>query len=250
MKFLIACIAALGSLTALLAANCNYSCYSPQRDLFGSCSNFQGLYVGGNIGVFNHVAHLNDLDGFFTNHAGWSAIDTSCAAGMQFGYDWLCNNQLIGIVGDWNWVGSHLKIDDDPDNTAGENFHKHNTRWLATIRGRFGITIHDALIYLTAGAAALRHDNRLQRMVVGIGETTGRFRDRRTRWGYIGGTGVEFKLGNRWSVGVEALLFYIPNYSRTFTAGNEDDFNFQFSDSGYVGRFLLNYRFGDLFWCW
>ena len=130
MKFLIACIAALGSLTALLAANCNYSCYSPQRDLFGSCSNFQGLYVGGNIGVFNHVAHLNDLDGFFTNHAGWSAIDTSCAAGMQFGYDWLCNNQLIGIVGDWNWVGSHLKIDDDPDNTAGENFHKHNTRWL------------------------------------------------------------------------------------------------------------------------
>ncbi len=246
-KFLFVCVAVVGGLTTPLAANYNnYNCCPPQCDPCCSSSDFNGFYVGGNLGIFSHTAHRNDLDGFFTDNAGWSSIDTSFTAGVQLGYDWQCNSKLAGLVVDWNWVDTNQRIADAPNVTTDNNFQRSRNNWFTTIRARFGVTVCDALVYVTGGAAVTRHDTRFHREG---GEETGRFRDQHTRWGWAGGAGVEYMLGCNWSLGAEFLFLQFSNHNRTFTADSGNRFAFGQSDSAYVGRILLNYRFGDLFNC-
>lgn len=249
-KFLLACVVAIGGFTFPLAANNPYNCCPELFNPFFSCSDFAGFYMGGNFGAFSHVAYLNDLDGFFTSNASSASIDTSFTAGLQFGYDWLFNNFLVGIVGDWNWVDTHHKIPDDPNGTAGENFHRHQLEWFSTVRARCGVTVHDALFYITGGAVAVRRDNRLRGEVLGAGDTTGIFSDKGALWGWTSGAGVELMLGCNWSLGAEVLLLHFSHYGQTFVGDNGANLAFQFSNSGYLGRILLNYRMGNLFsWC-
>ena len=228
-NFLFACLAAAGTLTAPLAANYNYNCCPPQCDPCCSSSDFNGLYIGGNLGVFSHVTHFNDLDGFFTDNSGWSTVDTSFTAGLQLGYDWQCNSKLAGLVVDWNWVDTNHKIRDNPNGTDGDNFHRHRSEWFTTIRARFGVTVCDTLFYVTGGAAVAHHDRRLQRTVADDGGTTGRFRDNRNRWGWTAGAGVEYMLGCNWSLGAEFLFLHFSHHNRTFTGANGSRYAFQFS---------------------
>ena len=240
-KFLFVCVAAIGGLTSPLAADYNnYNCCPPQCDPCCSSSDFNGFYVGGNLGIFSHTTHFNDLDGFFTDNSGWSSIDTSFTAGVQLGYDWQCNSKLAGLVVDWNWVDTNHRIADNPNGTVG-SFHRHRNNWFTTIRARFGVTVCDALVYVTGGAAVTRHDTR-------INDGTSSFRDQRSRWGWAAGAGVEYMLGCNWSLGAEFLFLQFSHHNRSFGVG-ATTFAFQRSDSAYVGRFLLNYRFGDLFNC-
>ena len=241
-KFLIACVAAIGGLTTPLAANYDYNCCPPQCDPCCSCSDFNGFYIGGNLGVFSHVTHFNDTDGFFTDNSGWSSIDTSFTAGVQLGYDWQCNSKLAGLVVDWNWVDTNHRIGDNPNGGGTNDFHRHQNDWFTTIRARFGVTVCDALVYVTGGAAVTHHERRYS-------SGTDSFRDRHNRWGWTAGAGVEYMLGCSWSLGAEFLFLHFSHHNRTFTTPGGTRFAFQNSDSAYVGRILVNYRFGNLFNC-
>ena len=242
-KFLFVCVAAIGGLTAPLAANYNnYNCCPPQCDPCCSSSDFNGFYVGGNLGIFSHTAHRNDLDGFHTDNSGWSSIDTSFTAGVQLGYDWQCNSKLAGLVIDWNWVDTNHRIADNPNGGGTVDYHRHRNNWFTTIRARFGVTVCDALVYVTGGAAVTRFDERYN---VGVDQ----FSHHNTRWGWAGGAGVEYMLGCNWSLGAEFLFLQFSNHNRTFASAARGNFTFGHSDSAYVGRFLINYRFGDLFNC-
>lgn len=205
----------------------------------------EGLYVGGNVGAISHTAYRSDFDGFLSDGApaSWTTLDTAVTAGAQIGYDWRCNAALFGVVGDWNWtnVDREIIIFPNIENNPSSSINSE-IKWFTTIRGRAGITICDALVYFTAGAAVARFDTNWQ-----SGESTNvpEFSRSETRWGWTGGGGVEFLAWCNWSLGAEVLFMHFREEKITL-----DDMvtNLEFgnSDSAWVGRLVLNYRFGDL----
>lgn len=226
-----------GVLTMPLSAD--DCCYLPQYDCcdYYDEVDFSGFYVGGNVGVFSHTAHRNDLDGFLTDNSGWTTIDTNVEAGVQIGYDWQWCNKLFGLVADWNWVNTDRKVLDDP-NGIGTGYVRNRADWFTTIRARAGLTISDALVYITLGAAVTRFHNDWRDVQ--------EFNHHNTRWGWVGGAGTEFMLGCHWSIGAEVLYLHFSQETHSFTTGGST-YAFSHSDSNWVGRVLLNYRFGDLF---
>lgn len=203
---------------------------------------FNGLYVGGNIGVVSHTAHRHDFDGFLTDNSGWTVTDTDFTAGVQVGYDIQCCNKVFGIVADWNWTNNDRREHDNPSAVGDDNFFHNEHNWFTTIRGRAGLAVCDALVYITAGAAVSRFETRWR-------DAPDEFRFRNTKWGWVGGFGTEFALWCNWSVGAEILYIHYDQHNETGTVGTTN-FVFGHSDHVWVGRVLLNYRFGDLCGCW
>lgn len=207
----------------------------------GGC--FDGFYLGGNLGIISHTAHRNDQDGFFTDNSGWTTIDTNFAAGVQLGYDWLCCNKLLGLVADWNWTNNEKRLHDNP-NAGVNNYVNSEFDWFSTFRFRTGMTVCDALIYITGGAALGRFETTWNTNQTPPGE----FKFHDTRWGWTGGMGAEFLAWCNWSLGAELLFLQFGNDRSSATAG-PSRFRFGHSDSAWIGRVTLNYRFGDLS-CW
>lgn len=229
-KFLFGCSIALTGLTMPLAADycCPYPC-EPEP----CCGDFNGFYFGGNVGVYSNTAHRNDYDGFFTGGSR-STTSTNVTAGLQLGYDWQCCNSLVGIVADWSWVNNE-------DRCCGSydyDYHHDDFNWFTTIRGRAGMTVCNALVYVTLGGAVVGHDYKGSNI---YGNWSRSF----TRWGWAGGVGTEFLLGCNWSLAAEVLFLNFNCHNHQFTV-NSTTYNLGISDNAFVGRIQLNYRFGDL----
>lgn len=238
-KLVFGCLLAVGCAFMPTATAQDYGCgqyCAPPCGWNDCCNGFDGFYVGGNLGVLSHVAHRNDLDGFFTDNSGWSTIKTDFTAGVQLGWDWQCCSTVLGIVADWNWVNVRQRLREEGDNLLRSDFN-----WFSTIRGRVGVPVCDALIYLTAGGAVSRHKVRWEDPPLS-------FKQNHNRWGWVGGVGLEFKVWCNFSLGAELLYLHFGNRDRRFTSG-VTEFRFGQSDHAYVGRILLNYRFGDLCSC-
>lgn len=223
----------LGGGNGCCPPECSPCCYE---------SGFDGFYFGGNLGVVSHTAHRNDFDGFFTDNSGWTTIDTSFEAGLQLGYDWQCCNKLLGFVVDWNWADNDRRVRDNP-NVGDLGSFRNRHRWFTTLRARAGVVVCDALVYVTGGAAVSRFNVNYSD---GIAND---FRHNRSRWGWTGGVGTEFKVWCNWSLGAEVLFVHFKEHNRRFTNTGGTNFLFGASDSVWLGRVLLNYRFGDLFAC-
>ncbi len=198
-------------------------------------SDFDGFYFGANLGVLTNHAYRGDLDGF-TNGGCCTLVDTEFTIGLQLGYDWNCGCSLFGLVADWNWVSN-----DNSHHSDGGQSHRHGNDWFVTIRGRAGVTVCDCLFYLTGGFAVIDADHRW-----GDGSTNHSHSN--TKWGWTGGTGVEYLLGCNWSLGAEILFMHFDDDSSSHNNGTAN-FRFKDADSAWVGRLVLNYRFGDLFDC-
>lgn len=238
-KLLFGCALAVSGLV-MPAANANFGgpmgcdpCCSPC-----DAGSFDGLYVGGNLGVATNHFERNDLNGFLTDFNTFSFQETNFTAGVQLGYDWQCGNRLAGLVVDWNWVDHDRTLN---TTSAAGGFIEGENNWFTTIRGRFGLTVCDALIYVTLGGVVSRFETT-------IGTTAlGSFNDRHCRWGWAGGVGTEWLLGCNWSLGAEVLVL---NYCDHNHREGLLDSVIHDSDHAWVGRILLNYRFGDLCGCW
>jgi len=213
---------------------------------YNSCcdqATFDGFYLGGNLGIITHTAHRNDRDGFLTDNSGWTTNDTNFTIGVQLGYDWVCDCKLLGLVVDWNWADNNKTLRDNPNAVGSDNFIRSSLDWFTTIRARAGLTVCDALVYVTGGAAVTSFDTTWN-------ESPDKFKAHDTKWGWTGGFGAEFLVWCNWSLGAEVLFMQFSEREETFTSTTATDFEFGHSDSAWVGRIVLNYRFGDLCgWC-
>lgn len=247
-KILFGCLVAIGWMAIPTATAQNYGC---PTEYCCTSPNFDGFYVGGNVGVLSHTAHRNDFDGFFGPNASYTTTRTAATAGLQFGYDWACCNSVWGFVADWNW--SHAKqdlrtfISDGTLTLEGRLHNKLN--WYTTLRLRAGVPICNALFYVTGGAAVARFDTRWNSIlsVQGVELFNFEFRDNKNRWGWVGGAGLEYNVWCNWSLGAEFLCMHFSHRRRSFVPpGGDTPFHFGTSDTVYVGRLFLNYRFGNL----
>ncbi len=124
--------------------------------------------------------------------------DATLIGGGHLGYNWQgARNLVVGVEGDVDFL-------DDVD-------------YLASIRGRLGWAFGPTLAYATGGAAFIGFDDG----VFGNDSDTG----------WVAGLGVEHKLRDRVSVGVEGLYYAF-----------EDDFN---NDANFwAARARLTYHLG------
>lgn len=257
-KLFLSCVAALcGFLVPQASAQ---DCCPYTYNDYNSCcdqGSFNGFFVGGNVGVVSRALYFTDLSGLFVSGTPttYALNATGVTGGVQVGYDWQCNSKLAGLVFDWNWGNTRRSLSPTVTTAFPTRTINARTRWFSTIRARLGLTVCDALIYVTGGAVVKRE--RTLGQVVTSPVTTLAFNNRfnNTRWGWTVGAGTELMMGCKWSVGGEFLYmnFASKRFSGvgavavgTTSATVPATFRFSSESCAWLARFLVNYRFGDL----
>ena len=189
--------------------------------------NWTGFYVGGNLGgVIEHASGTSDfLDTLGTgtlasNPQSDRFSDARFLGGVQAGYNWQFDQRwVVGVEGDWDWTDTgysfcrQTSISSVPCSDNGFGFETINSKtdWLATVRGRIGVTWGNWLFYGTGGAA-WGHVNTtlsLSCLVEGCGQSiTSLFASSTgstTKAGWVAGLGAEWMLAGNWSVRGEWL---------------------------------------------
>jgi opacity protein-like surface antigen len=208
---------------------------------------FNGFYAGGNAGAVAYTANRNDLDGYLTDNNSYTSTKTAGTGGGQVGWDWQSCHRVFGVVADWNWANAKANTRDEPGNfTQPDQGFKSKLHWFSTIRGRAGLVVDDTLIYVTGGAAVAKIKTTITEGDNILGNEVSTFDD--TRWGLVGGVGVEYALWNGWSVNSELLYMQFNKQTVTLNSPREgppNGFSFDLVDSAWVTRVGLNYRWDN-----
>ncbi len=220
-----------------------------------------GFYIGINAGV-------GQLDSTFTDRNDWDSYETreftetAFVGGGQIGYNYQWQDLVFGIEADASGSTADIKRRSATGYTE-ENaeyppvyygFDDHATiNFMATLRGRLGISFNDnkALLYATAGGVYAH----------GVWDTYGwyyseynaNWRGDDWRWGWVGGFGFEYALNCHWSLRGEGLYYWFaentsgPNVLNYYTPANGYDYRYTFSDSFWTYRIGLDYKFTGFF---
>jgi len=220
--------------------------------------NWTGFYVGLNGGGGMASADHLDPDGeFFTNTKFQQAFGT---VGVQAGYNYQIGSAVIGLEGDYNWVGLDKTKLFDLDNGRGSTANFKFSEF-ATLRARGGLALDRTLLYVTAGVAfahiqntdafdAFDNQGRPQTPCCIAAED---------KWkaGLAVGAGVEFALSQNWSVKGEYLYMMFEDYeapllnhrdgTRSCTGNGINaptltNCRMNFTESAQLARLGVNYR--------
>jgi outer membrane immunogenic protein len=230
MKEILIASAALAGLigTPALAADLTQPIYKapPAAPM---ASSWTGFYIGGTAGgawasfdpstttTFNPVGYLDAANVPAVNAAGQQSIRPSAfTGGLELGYNWQASNFVYGLEGDvesFHLSGSStsgpvvypstLPGGSCPFNCFTVNSAAH-TDWLATARGRLGVTAAGNWLFFVTGGAAFTSLNGTFSFTDPITTESGSISS--TRVGYTVGGGVEAKLWAHWSVKAEYLF--------------------------------------------
>ncbi|WP_170937194.1 MULTISPECIES: outer membrane beta-barrel protein [Rhodomicrobium] len=168
---------------------------------------YAGVYAGATLGD-----RFDASEGDF--HSGVD-IDESFTGGGQIGYNWQQGNVVYGIEGQIGLIDDELNGEDLSD-------------YLASVRGRLGYAIDKNLVYGTAGVAFL-----------GASDEAADLLDDDTSIGFVVGGGIERKITENLSFGVESLYY---NFSSD-SAENGVDIDRDF----FTVQARLNFQFGNSF---
>jgi outer membrane immunogenic protein len=201
-----------------------------------AASQFGGAHVGIHAGSVYHQAHRQDVDGFHTDNAGWTLNKWAGHAGGGIGYDWTTCSTVWGIELDASWLFSTKNFLPDNPNAGGIDGTTTRADWLATARLRSGVALDNLLIYATGGVAAARF-----RTAWVEAPNTVDFRE--TRFGWVAGLGTEWAWTRNVSFKFETLYVGFTDRDRDAVVGGAN-FRFRHSDSMWISRVGLNYRWG------
>ena len=189
-----------------------------------------GCYLGGTIG-----AATRRTSGHFDTEGGtapepFSSTKSGGIYGGYLGCQWQNRAFVYGIEGDFSGVGgsssSQLGLfDNDYGFSAKLN-------WLSTIRGRAGLAVDNAMVYLTGGAAFAH----VEATAFGNG-TSDSFSNTRTGWTV--GAGVEYMITPNWIGRLEFLYADFANNSGSFA---NTGYSSNLSHELMIGRVGLAYK--------
>jgi outer membrane immunogenic protein len=140
--------------------------------------------------------------------------------GGQFGYNWQNGSMVYGIETDLQATGQRgdTTVCITAGCPAGDIFGSASYRlpWLATLRGRVGVTVTPrVLLYATGGLAAAEVDSTFSGGLVGGGPLA-TVTSNPLKVGFAVGGGVEGALDNNWSAKLEALWVDLGSYDTAF----------------------------------
>ncbi|WP_407150315.1 outer membrane protein [Bradyrhizobium sp. ORS 86] len=190
--------------------------------------NWTGFYIGGHLGgVFS---------GSDNTFNGLALTDSSARfmGGVQAGYDWqLSTNWVIGLEGQYSWVGSHQLNAIFPNGLVYNN----NQRGIASVTGRVGYTWGPGLIYVKGGYAYSDNNESVTSGGVPVAFTLS---DNHSN-GWTVGAGAEYMFAPSWSAKVE-YQYYDFGDSRFTSPASLAPFG-SFHNDEHTVKAGLNYRF-------
>jgi outer membrane immunogenic protein len=236
--------------------------------------NWTGCYVGANAGYGwqdNSNASLvipgdagsqafyvpTVISGALPGSIGYN--QTGYVGGGQVGCNYQVRSFVFGIEADYD--GAHINgsgsafTNVPPAFTPGSFAAGSTLNWLATVRGRIGVTPSDRwMIYATGGLAygATNHTYSLAFANPPFNDGSA-LNTTDTKAGYAVGAGVEWAFYQNWSVKAEYLYYNLGSSTdvvipsgRTLTlvnAGTVRPLSNSYNDSGNIVRVGVNYRF-------
>jgi outer membrane immunogenic protein len=207
--------------------------------------NWSGFYVGGNIGwawgkSTGSFADPGDIafancgpcfaPGFTSPNVDLSK--SGFLGGLQSGYNWqLAPTWLVGVEGDITWTGISASSNTGltaytagglPFAATGSNLNfQTDIRWLASFRGRIGVTRDNWLFYGTGGVAWTHTDFTANATCIGgvCGSVQAPTAVGNTRTGWVAGAGVSWLApASPWSLSLEYLYYGFNGTNSTSTA--------------------------------
>jgi outer membrane immunogenic protein len=159
-----------------------------------------GVYIGANAGYASAM-----FDETVSGGSGASSANIpGFVGGGQVGANYQMGGIVLGFEADFDWSSTTKSI------TAGIASGTEQIPWVATFRGRAGITFDRLLVYATAGAAETEFNSAVNVSAVGSANTTV------TRPAWIAGGGLEFAITNSVSARVEDLYLDAGNVNLVY----------------------------------
>lgn len=158
--------------------------------------NWQGFYLGAHAGA---AWSSHSYSGTDASHIGSGNL-RGLALGLHAGYNWQFNQWLLGIEAD----GTLTPAEKNSGNPNSDTSLRRRTDWLASIRGRLGMTFDRTLIYATGGVAWVSGNSVLA-------STGSHSAQSYVATGGVVGGGIEWKYNPQVSLRVEALHYMFNN---------------------------------------
>lgn len=174
--------------------------------------NWTGFYLGANLGAGWHNGDLTDsLFG-----VNWSANNSATfVGGGQVGFNYQFDRLVVGIEADFDWFAN------DNNSAAVTAFGttvaaSNNARWLTTLTGRLGYAWNRVLFYGKGGGAWIGSNN-FTVTNVATGSSLS-ITNNNTITGWTAGAGIEWALGDNWTVRAEYDFVGLQDTSFTVPA--------------------------------
>jgi outer membrane immunogenic protein len=211
---------------------------------------WQGTYAGAHAGSVYWTANRTDQDEVLVDTASYVQKKWGGALGGQIGYNWNTCNTVWGLELDGAWVSANVTTQLIP-NAPLFNINI-NSRFdaLLTARARTGIAVDNLLLYVTGGLAAGHFRTTYTNQFLGVpgvvAGTINQADSNQWRWGLAAGFGTEWAWTDRLSIKSEVIYVDFMDRSNRFLFGPPATFaTFTESDSAWITRLGLNYKFGD-----
>lgn len=166
-----------------------------------------GFYIGVHAGVvWNHAAFadLGDDGGTFNRAPPgdfWKPHKAGFAGGGQIGYNFQSGNIVYGVEADFSGVSNKSSAVISPPATFTPVNATTQLTWMATVRGRLGVTLSPTLLYVTGGLAVAHFKDAWG----GAFLTSPEYISNKTRAGWTAGGGIEHMFARNWTAKIEAL---------------------------------------------
>lgn len=228
----------------LLLASCatiSVSCWSPgamagDLGLAPASYDWSGGYVGVNAGAAMNSGEYSSryeyaVDGdpgpdtlALIDALGSSSTpdEVMFTAGVLAGYNWQMSSFVLGVEGDFNYLGMDGRISNNvsdvmsdvlaPENTTAFDRMKYNSNWFGTVRARLGYAMGNVMLYGTGGLAYGKLEVEQQLSAENWTEYA-RWSGATNGWnlGWTLGGGIEYAV-DRWVLGAEYLYVDLGQY--------------------------------------
>jgi outer membrane immunogenic protein len=218
-------------------APCNCTCDAQQ---------FGGWYIGINGGGVKQVANRTDHDGFLDGTGGVTTITDKWGGmfGGQLGYNWANCRTVWGVEIDGAWTSVNRTVITDPNGgPAAQERLATRMDAIITARVRSGVALDNLFLYLTGGVAAARFRTTWEDLNGGATPLDS-IEISEWRWGWVAGFGTEWAWSPNLTIKSEVLYANFSDRERTVTFPSFGPATFTHSDSVWISRVGLNYKFG------
>lgn len=186
--------------------------------------NWSGFYIG----VHGGGGHASVDGRYLPSGPGASLDGDGVLGGVQAGYNWQIDNFVVGVEGDIS--ATNMGASTRCPNTAFSC--ESDTDWLASLRGRAGVSFDKLLVYGTGGVG-------FGGIKVFTASNGTEFGQTKTETGWVAGAGVEYAFTDRISVKAEYLHYDFGSSSFNVDARNVISASHRF-DTGKIG---INFKF-------
>jgi outer membrane immunogenic protein len=205
---------------------------------------WSGTYVGANLGFAYNKLTVNDRD-YYDGLGDNSTQSFGGIGGVQAGHNWQLRGFVYGVEADVDAL-SNTKTDNNNLNDSGQPDAQIRSKVdaIGTVRGRVGVAVDPALIYLTAGLALVHSNDSYKDLETDSDHGT--WTSNGLRPGLVFGAGTEVHVRANWSAKVEWLYYATAEKTVNFpyNNGNFIETNRQsFSNQGVIVRAGFNYMF-------